>query len=201
MRNRNLLIILGIIFIIGGTVWQFSVLLSHRGKIGITVQASPSDSVITMNGKKISGGTKYIVAGKYTFTAKRQYFTDYSTTVEINKDSQKDILLLLGADSNEAKAYLKSHPKEQALREAIGGQKANQEGEEASNKNPIVKLLPFIDREYRIDYGPSQLHPDDSSALSITITSTSEQSKQDALDWIRFKGFDPNKLEIYYKNF
>lgn len=177
--------------------------LRHRGKVALIIGVSPSDSSLTVDGQAFSSGKKvYLIPGNHTFKATREHFESVTTSLELrDSTSVRNIILILPAISSEAKAYLLDHPSEQALREALGGQLANEQGQAARSKTPLVDSLPFIDREYRIDYGPSQKNPSDPTAIAITITSTSEASKQDAISWIRFKGFDPDALEIIYKNF
>lgn len=176
--------------------------INKSGKVPITIKVAPSDSIVTIDNKVSSSGNVYIYPGIHTFKATRTSFTDYSITVKIdNSSSNSPIILLPSPDSEEAKKFLTDNPNVQAAREFLGGERANIEGENLLKTNPIISILPFIDREYRIDYGPSQLHPNDKLAISITITSTSEASQQDALDLLKFKGYDTSKLELIYKRF
>jgi len=200
-RRRNFIICI-ILLIVVFAVWQIMIAVSHRGKLLVTIKVSPSDALVSIDGNRTRSKQVYVTPGKHIFEGKRKYFGDYSTSWEVSPETvSKPVILLLEASSPQAQEYLTNHPKEQSLREALGGQLANIQGEEAIKNTPLVTQLPFIDLEYRIDYGPSLKSPDDPTAISITITSTSEVSKQDALDWIRFKGFDPNKLEIIYESF
>lgn len=200
-------LIIGVVIVlaagVGFGVVSYLNYLKHRGKTAVVVRVSPSDAEVTIDGQRYpSEKTIYLEPKLYDFKATRQFFEEVSTSVEITRDDHdREVVLILGAKSNEAKNYLRDHPSEQALRESLGGQLANEQGQAARDKTPLVDLLPFIDREFTIDYGPSVQSPDDPTAIAITITSTSEASKQDALAWIKFKGYDPAGLEIIYKNF
>ena len=202
--KRNVVIGAIILLLAGGlgTLYYLNT-VRHRGEVAVIVRVSPSDADVTVDGQDYPAGKKvYVKPGRHDFKATRQHFEAVSTSLELDEqDANREIVLILAANSNEAKAFLRDRPSEQTLREALGGQLTNEQGAAARDKTPLVELLPFIDREYRIDYGPSQKNPTDPTAIAITITSTSETTKQDALAWIRFKGYDPAELEIIYKNF
>lgn len=202
-RNVKIGLVVALLIGTGFGVVSYLNYLKHRGKVAVIVRVSPSDAEVTIDGHRFpSGKTVYLEPKRYTFKAARQYFEEASSTMEVTMDNKvREVVLILGAESNEAKAFLIDHPSEQTLRESLGGKLANEQGEAARNKTPLVELLPFIDREFRIDYGPSVQNPDDPTAIAITITSTSESSKQEALNWIKFKGYDPAVLEMIYKNF
>lgn len=65
-------------------------------------------------------------------------------------------------------------------------------------KPPLVSELPFIDLTWRVDAVPSQKYPNNPNVIALSVKYWSTQGKQDALDWIRFKGYDTDKIEIIY---
>lgn len=199
-KLKKIIIISSVIILIL-VIWAVVDIVSKIGKLEVVLATSPSDSQITIDGNNIKSGKSYIKKGSHIFTAKRSGFDDYSTTVNITDDFKDSIILLLEPNSDEGYAFLKDNPKEQSIREGWGGLLANQDNNNRTDKTPLIKLLPFIDREYRVDYGSSSKTPNDNIAVSIIITFTTEASKQDALKWIENNGYNINDLEIIYKDF
>lgn len=182
-------------------IWGAIDIINKIGKIEVIIAASPSDSQITMDDNKINTGKSYIKKGSHVFTAKRSGFNDCSIMIDITDNFKDSVILLLDPNSDEGRAFLNNNPNEQLTREGLGGILANQDGQNTTNKTPLIKILPFIDLDYRVDYGASLKTPKDNTSVAIYITSISEASKQDALNWIKDSGYDVNNLEIVYKYF
>jgi len=118
----------------------------------------------------------------------------------VSKGSDDYVGLVLGSNSPSTVNWYQTHPGDQQLSQVIGGKNFDLAAKRQSQKNPLIKSLPFVDQLYRVDYGQSQKHTSDPDAVGIYITYYSQAGKQQALDWIKFKGFDPSKLEIIYKD-
>ena len=85
--------------------------------------------------------------------------------------------------------------------ESISSQNSDQIAAQIVKKTPVVSSLPYSDEKtgFSIDYGQSKRYPNDPTSVAILITlDGGETAKAGALDWIRFTGYDPSKLEIIY---
>lgn len=164
----------------------------------LVLDVAPYSAKVLLNGKTISIGSHYLKPGNYTVVASMEGFSTASQTFNISKGKAARIGLLLNPTSQVGYDYLSNHPKEQLHREALGGSNFSRQESSASRKTPLINELPFIDQYYKIDYGKSRQHPTNSSATAIYITLYGPNGKDQALEWIRFKGYDPNKLEIIY---
>lgn len=191
--NRKVVISAAIVsmLVLGG------ILLSLRPSGNIEFVVVPKDAVLFLDGKKVSSKKQQLIAGEHELKALRDGFATGTKTFTATKDEQI-VELALDTNSSVGVAYLKNHPKEAYLRESIRAKESDELADKSLKQNPVIELLPFIDREWRIDYGRSQKYPDDPTRVAIIITATSPQGKQDALDWLRFKGFNPDELEILY---
>lgn len=175
-----------------------AIFILTRPKDNLVINVAPSSAEVIIDGKPYSSGGKRLEPGKYTITAKKDGFTSPSKTVTVSDDKLIEVDLLLNPVTAEAYGYLRDNPDEQLEREALGGKLVDIRSDEASKKTPLINELPFIDLMYRIDYGPSHKNRQDTAASAIYITLYDESARSQALDWIRYKGYDPEKLEIIY---
>ena len=197
-RRWLALAILGAGLLVVGIVW--SVLYQRSFSAALTVQVAPASSSIGLNGKKTSAKTINLRPGNYKITASHSGFASASQTVNLNAGDKRYVGLTLNSNSAATANWYNTHASDQSLAESISGQNLNQAAGDQVKKLPLIKGLPFIDQAYRIDYGSSKLHPSDPTATAIYITYYSADGKQQALDWLKFKGYDPTKLEIIYSD-
>jgi hypothetical protein len=141
----------------------------------------------------------FVVPGKHTIVVSQAGFTTYRSTID-KKDSPLEITVVLDPVSEDGFDFMKKHPSEQRLRESLVGSQAAETGKSIAEKNPIISLLPYIDQYFRIDYGQSVKNPSDSTAVAIYITPLAPDGKERALALLRLKGYDPNTLEIIYRD-
>lgn len=182
-------------------IWTIVDLVSKKDKVVIMIKVAPSDSKIFIDDKQSSTGRVYIKPGKHTFSARRNGFTDDTRTIDIKKNGNSTILLLPEPSSSSATSLLKSNDEERAKRQELIDEAVEQHSEAVKTKTPLVKILPYITTIYRIDYGPSRKTPSDDTTVAIYISSNSEENKQKALSFIRYKGYNPDELEIIYQSF
>jgi hypothetical protein len=165
----------------------------------VTLTMTPSTARVLVDGRVVgvSGGKIYVIPGKHSVQATQSGFSDYSETVEVNRNP-KTLIIILNPIDEVGRKFLHFNPEEQRLRESIIGKLSASQNEDLANKNPITAILPYIDQYFRIDYGASQAHPEDSNAIAVYITSFAPDGKQRAVALLQTKGFDPSKLEIIY---
>lgn len=197
MRNKILpLVILVVIVVAGLTVFSLM-----KPKPDVDFVFSPSVSKAVVDGKKgVKQGKVYLAPGKHTVKVSFPGFADKSQTFSVTASSVQKVTVLLIPNSQAGYDWLNAHPSEGALRENIGSQNYLSEDQQRLKKYPIIKDLPHVDNFYRIDSGKSQMHPNDSTAVAIYITFYSEEGKQQALQWMSFKGYNPADYEIIYQD-
>jgi hypothetical protein len=165
----------------------------------LILDVAPGAAKIVLDGdRSITSGSHSLSVGKHTIRASQAGFAAVEKAFSVSKGKVVTLDIVLNPNSEIGYAYLRNNPKEQLRRESLGGRSFDNESTKAGQKNPLIYELPFIDQLYRIDYGSSREHPGDPTATAIYITLYRTGAREDALDWIRFKGYDPSKLEIIY---
>lgn len=193
MDKKYLLIPL--VILVGVIVFSLNQNRSHN----IFIDLAPDGAEIVLDNKGvIKGGGHRLPIGDHIITAKLDGFSEYTKKFSIADNEVTRLDVLLNPVSEEGYEYLRKHPQEQLHRESLGGKAFNQKAGSLAKNNPIIRELPFIDLLYRIDYGKSQRYPNNPSRAAIYITLYNADAQNSALDWIRFKGYDPEKLEIIY---
>lgn len=170
----------------------------NRGK---TAQAelvvAPQSASLTLNGKKVKAGIVRLKPGSYTLVATKSGF-ETASKVFIASDTELPYVgIVLDSNSPATQNWYRDNIEDQRLAESITGRQSDQNSEKVISKNGLLTKLPYFGpgSEYRIDAGVSVKG---SSEPAIYIRSVSEQSKQDALNWIRQQGFNPESMEIIY---
>jgi hypothetical protein len=205
-NNRALIrisvIIIAVLLLIGIIVDAVRYASQRKLTASITLQVSPTEAAVTLNGKKVTANTKdpiKVVPGKYTATASLKGFATETQTVTVKKGGNQYIGIALSSNTDSTANWYASHPNDENISEQVGGQQYNAGAELELKNNPIIADLPHIDNEYRIDYGVSVAHPSTPGAVGIYITYYDADGLQQALQWIQFKGYNPNNMELIEK--
>lgn len=166
----------------------------------LQVDVVPNDSTITLNGHKIPQGKAIGVnQGTYTLKVSRNGFATQTQTVTIANRDKKDIKIYLLANNDIGQHWLDLHPEQAIEIEGTGSQAYDKLSTQNTNNTPIVSQLPIYDPQFRIDYGLSEEHPNDSNAVGIYITALTPLGRQLALQAIRDNGYDPSDMEIIFQ--
>jgi hypothetical protein len=168
----------------------------------ITIQSVvPNDPTITIDGQKVkANGDTAVTPGKHTLVAKRNGFADKTQEVEAKNGQPATVRLIMTPNSQVGYDWLREHPDQAVEWEGQVGQQFDQNSRNTTNRNPLISYLPEIRPTWRVDYGKSEKHPDDPSAVQIIITyGGADIDKQNALQWIKDQGFNPNDYEIKFQ--
>jgi len=202
MQKRFIIIIAaGVVigfFVFAGLLFRGST--SGQGSITLTV--IPRDAKVTIDQKKtVKPGKIGLSVGKHTLVISRSGFVAKTITVDITKagDDQTQSIALGSESTAFTNSWQNRNPYEASLGEGITGSTANEQGQLITDKNPILKSLPYYGPGYSITFGPSQKYPNNDYAVAIVITASDQAARTKALNWITFQGYDPSKLEIIYK--
>lgn len=177
--------------------WTFR---AHTESAHLTLEIAPAKgSHLTVDGKGYRAGKSSFKPGTYSVVMSHPGFTTVSQQIRLAKGDNQYFGAALVPDTRATTDWYNKNPKDEKLAEGISSNNADQLSKFQAASMPLVKDLPFVDQFYRIDYGPSLKYPKNPSKVAIYVKYYSQQGKQQADDWLGFKGYDPAKLEIYYK--
>ena len=170
-------------------------LSSRQGKVAVTIESSPKDAIVKINGEKAKTGEVYLLPGDYLFSAEKEGFDKYERRFTISEKSNK-IVLTPTAKTDEAKKLVDETSQKEQQR--INDQQNRSIQNDILAKNPIMRFLPKIDvaGPYRIDY--SVARDNSSSDRYIIIGVSTPDGRQNAIKWLRSTGIDPTTLDIRY---
>lgn len=164
----------------------------------ITISKVPSDARVFVNGKEVSGDRTNLANGTYTITAKKDGFTDFTTTAVID-DNSKYIVIALAPESSEAKKWAEQNQNLYLEQESKSGKQAAEAGGAFAAKNPIVEYLPVNNYTYNVGY---KLDQHDTTGDSIIITVDADEGYRNAaVQSISELGFDPGDYNIEFDNY
>src|SRR5437763_1741276 len=69
--------------------------VQHKGKVHLKVAVVPSDSAFSLDGKKTGAGNVYVLPGKHTLKATRQYFDPITKDIDTAKLDPKETIYLM----------------------------------------------------------------------------------------------------------
>jgi len=178
-----------------------------RQKPNINLVVSPTVASAQLEtGKKIAYGKTYVTVGPHTLTASFSGFATKKVTFTAKNNGIQTVTVILIPNSTEGYTWLKNHPDEASKREALGGSQFYSDSAQRIKNNPIIKLLPYIGpgNTYRIDYGDPPASTEhnkvSSNAVGIYITYYTSDGMQDALNWIKSQGYNPDLLYLLYND-
>lgn len=193
MRNRALI---GVLLLLIVMALAINGLL--RPKSNLLLEISPRVATIVIDGKsKTKPGNIYLIPGEHSVKASMSGFSDQVQKVTTTKDGKAELVIILVPSSSVGTDWLAAHYSESMYRESLASKSISSNSNKTKTDLPLLKELPYIGAgfEFRIDYGVS---PNDSSVTQIIITAPDSQSQQDAITWIRSKGYDPAAYNIRY---
>lgn len=185
-----------IIVVFGGGL----LLTAKHKKPNVFLDLSPAPSKVVLDNKSAVGASFYASPGKHTVTVSFSGFADSTQAITVKAGKTTHATILLQPNSGAGRQWLIAHPDEQNKRQTVVGQAFESTTQKRIDKLPLIQDLPYIERYFRIDYGPSKQHPDDSTASALYITTYGQPGVQQALDWIRSQGYNPDTLEIIYSS-
>jgi hypothetical protein len=162
------------------------------------IDVVPSGSKISVNGKSSSEGNIQTRPGTYKVVVSHSGFESVTRVVNLRKDHTEYVGIILTSNSPKTANWYETHPEDAKKGEGISSKTFLAIGDAQQQKLPLIKKLPYSERQFQISNGNSQLSPDDPTKVAIYITYYTEEGKQEALTWIQSQGYNPAKLEIIY---
>ena len=127
-------------------------------------------------------------------------FIDQTVTFTVKNGEVGTVYIKLEPANEVGKQLLRTEVEARA-REEVSANLYYQSASSQQENNPIIKYLPAVTADWRVDYGNSSSSPDNTSAITVYITTYSDQDREAALNWIRSRGIDPASLDIVYRYF
>lgn len=193
------------LLIIGGAVILFILMAifvsaSNQGKEYITVSTVPSNAAIRVgsHGAKSDVAIK-VAPGKYKVAVSANGFAAKVQDVTVKKGTPQTVQIGLQASNDVGRKWLRDHPEDQIKADGFGSQAFDKEVQANQQNNPIITDLPVYENTFQITYGSSVKNPGKQGAIGIYITTSSDQGKQDAMDWFAAFGYKPSDYEIIYR--
>jgi hypothetical protein len=176
----------------------FTVTSLFKKPANISIVVAPSTAVLTIDGKPAKSGNSHVPPGAHTLKARFDGFSTVTQKFTAVDGKVLSLNALLNPNSTVGYDYLNQHPEEQHNREALGGKLFAQGTEKAAKKTPIIVSLPYYDRFFRVDYGPSTKNPSDTTATTLYVTYYTDEGRQEADDWLTLEGVNTATAEIIY---
>jgi len=194
-RRKLLLIIIVVIAAIGGLIFYAVQQSTYTAMVNI--EATPLSSSVTIDGHHANQGITKISPGTIVVTVSLPGFSNFTTKVKIAAGETKYIGVVLQSNTSDTSNWFEQHPEDQAIAEKIASKQFDATSQKQIKAEPFLKELPFTAAgfEFKIDYGTP---PANSDKSTIFIQSDTQTGRDDALVWIRSRGYDPSKMNIVY---
>lgn len=195
-NRRKALVALVVLALVGLLLFAVFSALNARGKVAVVFKTAPRQVIIKMNGIVVDKNTR-VLPGDYSVTVEKEGFATYSQKLTVGKSGGTlELPVALTPITNDARDIAKNEQKVYGELEALGGERAQQEGTNFLKENPLVRYIPYKTGYYAIDYGR-----DNANNVVIQITASSPLGRRVALEKIRGWGYDPTDLRIQFLGF
>jgi len=189
----------GVFIILGIVIFGSIAFYERNGKMSVTINTLPDDSIVTLNNVTLSSPKTYLTPGTYTATIARSGFATENRTVVITEEGQNVFSIALVPITEEARKWAEKH-KDEYNQFANSVRNISQNRYDAlKQNNPITDKLPYKNLLFSISYRPDEA---DLSGTRIVLEITaSETYRQAALFQIRKWGFDPTDYRINFSDY
>lgn len=192
-EKRYWLIVILAIGMVGALI--ISLVVSRRDAgANLEIIAAPKDITIIIEDREYKAGKITLEPGTYTVRAEREGFANLTQEISVG-DELKTVTFALTPETEEAKKLAAENRGTYAEVESLGGQIAQQEGQQFRDAYPLVGKLPRNTSLYSINYTHDLEKP---GKIYIRIDSTSPVGRQVAIAQIREWGFDPTDYNIVF---
>lgn len=193
--NRSIIgLFIAVLLVVGVII--VGVNISRRGKVPFRLTIIPKEAVITINEQKTGQGVLYLSPGEYTIVTKHEDFDTSTITKNLTKSGE--LSLVLTPVNQAGRKLLKKYDEEILELERKAGLDAQKEGQELTDKNPLLRELPYSTSYYSINY---RLAEGNSGRVVVEIGGGGALGRQVALEKIRNWGFKLGDYEIVFVDF
>lgn len=165
----------------------------------ITVEVSPADATITIDGRHVRAGDTKVVAGQHTVLASRAGFANQTQPVTAAAGQTAYVGFALVSSSPSTKNWYSSHGGDQKLAEAISSHRIDYYTKASLAKNSLLQQLPIV---YDGAQGPIRLDAGlplpGSSQPAVYVTAPTVADRLGVLAWLRDNGYDPALTDLVF---
>ncbi|MCL1929535.1 PEGA domain-containing protein [Candidatus Saccharibacteria bacterium] len=175
----------------------------NKSATQLEVLVTPSDASIMVGDVHYKNGTHNIKPGEYKVQITREGFDHYEGILAVESGEVTKLYVLL-EQSDGGIDYYETHPDEAMIANTIGGYEASQRQTEALEKHPIFSILPYYCTKYEDNYAVYYEYKlyykmtGDDRDIIIMIDDAAGNGREDALQYIRDNGFNPDDYQIEY---
>lgn len=196
------IIITAAIIVVGILLFTFGNYVINRGKGTVTLNIVPSNVRLSVDGassKSVKQNQSLkLAAGHHSLTFSQEGFKEATVELDVQAGSKRTVNAALPPANDQAAQQLSEA---ESLRgEGIASNQMDSGVTEINRKYPFVNSLPINRLLFSIYPGPSLLAPQDPTAVGIYIKAPTARARQDALESIRLKGYDPSDYEIIFND-
>lgn len=197
-RSRQVVIIAIVAFLIACFLAIAYALRQHSLSATVVLTVVPSESSITINGKKARNGVNHVLPGLQKITVTFGGFTTISKTVTVSKGDNAAVDIVLTSNSNATANWYLTHLKDAKTVEGLSDHEVDALRKQSVQGSPLILLLPFVSGglEFRVDYG--NLPGNNAGTPVIYISAPTVSAQQKGIAWIQSVGYNPFSYNIQF---
>jgi hypothetical protein len=188
ISNKTFLIFISVLAIL--FLFIFVYYLDKNSKGTLDIETTPKDVQYKIDKELFTGSNKIEVdTGEISIKFERDYFLPKTIKTVVTKGGSTKLEVTLELDPNKKDRGL------QGVTDALYDQAV----QKAVDENPLIKLLPYITNDFRIDYG-FDVENKYQAIYEITLFNPTSKEAETALktrvsSWFKSKGYDLNSLK------
>ena len=198
-RKVTLILISIVAAIIFGVV-VYQVVRSIRYSANLNLSIAPQDAIITLNDKQITNQNQRVRPGEYVLRAEREGFFGQETSFSIGRGETVDVLMALLPEDGNFQWY-HDNPRDAIIFDGVITHEQDEAMKRAYESDPLIALLPYSEDSHGLIYIIEASYNDGIKLLirlnTCSITSAAIYKEQ-ALEWVRTQGFNPDDYQIEY---
>lgn len=142
---------------------------TQKNTATVKLMVAPSGATVKLDGKGIKQGTLNVSFGQHNITASKSGFQAQTKSFTVQPKETRFVGIALTSNSASTADWYNKHPADAELSQEINNQNFGQGSNDALAANPLLRQLPHLDFDFRIDYGVPLSSKDKSHALGIYI--------------------------------
>jgi hypothetical protein len=199
-RNLKLLLVVVICVCCFDAGYKLTVNGSTLPQNSVNFEVAPEDSVVQVDGKKISAGTKDMDIGPHKIVVTHEGFETYKTTLDVDQSGEQYIGVILKSASKDTTDWYTDHPSDQKLSESISDHLNDASAQNISTKYPLLSTLPavFGDGSGGLTRIESETAINNSGKPVLGIYAAGPAQRQAALVWINSRNYSLSDLDVVF---
>ncbi|MCL2038560.1 PEGA domain-containing protein [Candidatus Saccharibacteria bacterium] len=200
-QQQRTTLILGIIVgavVVGAVIWY--ILYNVRYSARLELHIAPNNALIYLNDKEIRNRNQQIRPGEHVIRVEREGFETQEEEFSVAGGETFNVsIALLPSDGN--LDWYNNNPRDALILDGVRQREQDRIVQDALNSDPIFGILPFTEDEFGLKYVIEAAYSN-GVRLLIRLNTCSdmvaEYYKEQAFEWLRSQGFEPNNYHIDY---